>query len=49
MVRTLGRWIGLDWVDPSLPDALQRRIVREYFALLQLAGHAARACASCSS
>ena len=19
MVRTLGRWIGLDWVDPSLP------------------------------
>jgi phage tail-like protein len=38
MVRTLGRWIGLDWVDPSLPDALQRRIVREYFALLRWRG-----------
>lgn len=32
MVRTIGRWLGLDWVDPSLPDALQRRIVREYSA-----------------
>jgi phage tail-like protein len=38
MVRTLGRWIGLDWVDPSLPDALQRRIVREYFSLLRWRG-----------
>lgn len=32
MVRTIGQWLGLDWVDPSLPDALQRRIVREYSA-----------------
>ncbi|MET0144921.1 MAG: phage tail protein [Ilumatobacteraceae bacterium] len=38
MVRTLGRWIGLDWVDPSLPDALQRRIVREYFSMLRWRG-----------
>jgi phage tail-like protein len=38
MVRTLGRWIGLDWVDPSLPDDLQRRIVREYFSLLRWRG-----------
>jgi len=32
MVRTLGAWLGLDWVDPSLPDKLQRQIVREYSA-----------------
>ena len=38
MVRALGGWIGLDWVDPSLPDALQRRIVREYFSLLRWRG-----------
>src|SRR3954451_36988 len=38
MVRTLGHWIGLDWVDPSLPEGLQRRIVREYFSLLRWRG-----------
>lgn len=38
MVRTLGRWIGLDWVDPSLPVALQRQIVSEYFSLLRWRG-----------
>lgn len=38
IVRALGRWVGLDWVDPSLPDALQRRIVGEYFSLLQWRG-----------
>ncbi len=38
MVRTLGYWIGLDWVDPSLPDELQRRIVREYFSMLRWRG-----------
>jgi phage tail-like protein len=38
MVRALGRWIGLDWVDPSLPDALQRRIVIEYFSMLRWRG-----------
>jgi phage tail-like protein len=38
MVRTLGRWVGLDWIDPSLPDALQRRIVTEYFSMLRWRG-----------
>jgi phage tail-like protein len=38
MVRALGYWIGLDWIDPSLPDTLQRRIVREYFSLLRWRG-----------
>ncbi len=32
MVRAIGAWMGVDWVDPSLPDQLQRRIVREYSA-----------------
>ena len=32
MVRTVGTWLGVDWIDPSLPDHLQRRIVREYSA-----------------
>lgn len=40
MVRALGQWIGIDWIDPSLPDELQRRIVREYSALLQWRGTA---------
>jgi phage tail-like protein len=30
MVRVIGSWLGLDWVDPSRPEDLQRRIVREY-------------------
>jgi phage tail-like protein len=38
MVRMLGRWIGLDWVDPSLPDGLQRQIVRAYFSILSQRG-----------
>lgn len=38
MVRTLGSWVGLDWIDPSLPDDLQRRIVGEYFSLLRWRG-----------
>lgn len=28
MVRWLGSWLGMQAIDPSLPDALQRRIVR---------------------
>lgn len=28
MVRWLGSWIGIESIDPSLPDELQRRIVR---------------------
>lgn len=27
LVRWLGSWIGIDSIDPSLPDGLQRRIV----------------------
>lgn len=38
MVRVMGGWVGLDWIDPSLPDALQRRIVRQYFAMLRWRG-----------
>lgn len=38
MVRLMGSWIGVDWIDPSLPDDLQRRIVREYASLLQWRG-----------
>lgn len=38
MVRALGGWVGLDWIDPSLPDALQRRIVRQYFSMLRWRG-----------
>lgn len=30
MVRAMGAWCGLDWVDPSLPDASQRAMVRIY-------------------
>jgi phage tail-like protein len=30
MVRAVGSWLGLDWVDPSLPDRLQRLLVAEY-------------------
>ena len=38
MVRALGSWIGIDWIDSSLPDELQRRIVREYSSLVQWRG-----------
>lgn len=30
LVRAIGSWVGLDWVDPSLPEAAQRRLVRGY-------------------
>lgn len=40
MVRALGSWIGIDWIDSSLPDELQRRIVREYSSLIQWRGTA---------
>lgn len=30
MVRAVGSWLGLDWVDPSLPDQVQRTIVSKY-------------------
>jgi phage tail-like protein len=38
MVRAMGAWLGVDWVDSSLPDALQRQIVREYASLVQWRG-----------
>lgn len=25
----LGSWLGVNWIEPSLPDAVQRRLVRE--------------------
>ncbi len=40
MVRALGAWIGINWIDSSLPDDLQRRIVMEYSALVQWRGTA---------
>ena len=38
MVRQMGRWVGIDWIDPSLPDELQRDIVQQYSALVQWRG-----------
>lgn len=38
MVRALGTWIGVPEIDPSLPDAVQRRIVREHGHMLQWRG-----------
>ncbi len=40
VVRLMGAWIGIDWIDSTLPDHLQRRIVREYAALLRWRGTA---------
>ena len=38
MVRALGAWIGVPPIDPSLPDQVQRRIVREHGQMLQWRG-----------
>lgn len=38
MVRTLAAWIGVDWVDSSLDDRLQREVVRRYSDLIQWRG-----------
>jgi phage tail-like protein len=38
MVRQAGRWLGIDWIDPSLDPRLQREIVRRYAALLRWRG-----------
>jgi len=40
MVRALGAWIGVPPIDPSLPDEVQRRIVREHGQMLQWRGTA---------
>ena len=38
MVRQMARWVGIDWVDSSIDDATQRRIVMEYAKLLRWRG-----------
>lgn len=40
MVRALGAWLGVPPIDPSLPDEVQRRIVREHGQMLQWRGTA---------
>ena len=38
MVRAMAEWIGVDWVDSSLDDRLQRKIVMKYSQLIQWRG-----------
>ena len=38
MVREMARWIGIDWVDSSLDDRLQREIVLEYAQIISWRG-----------
>jgi phage tail-like protein len=38
MVRLMSRWLGLELVDSSLDDALQREVVMEYSKLLKWRG-----------
>lgn len=38
MVRLMSRWLGIELVDSSLDDAIQREIVREYSKLLAWRG-----------
>jgi phage tail-like protein len=38
MIRILGEWIGLDYLDAELPDDVQRRLVRKYGALIAWRG-----------
>lgn len=38
MVRYLGSWVGLDWIDPTLHPRRQREIVRGYCADLMWRG-----------
>jgi phage tail-like protein len=38
MVREMARWIGIDWVDSSLDDRLQREIVLEYAQIVSWRG-----------
>lgn len=38
MVRYLGSWVGLEWVEPTLPARTQRELVRGYAQLLQWRG-----------
>lgn len=38
MVRLMGRWLGVDWLDASDSDELQRKIVIAYATLLPWRG-----------
>jgi phage tail-like protein len=38
MVRAMGAWLGVDWVDSYLPEKTQRRIIREYSELIPWRG-----------
>jgi phage tail-like protein len=38
MVREMGRWIGLEWLDSSHSDEIQRQAVLEYAQLLRWRG-----------
>lgn len=38
MVRLMGRWIGLEWLDSSQDDEVQRAAVLEYAQLLRWRG-----------
>jgi phage tail-like protein len=40
MVRLMGSWLGVEWIDSTLEDELQRRIVLEYADLLRWRGTA---------
>jgi phage tail-like protein len=40
MVREMGRWLGVDWIDSSLPDEVQRRVVLDYSEVLPWRGTA---------
>ena len=38
MVRTMGEWIGVDWLDSELPARRQREIVRQYSDIIEWRG-----------
>jgi phage tail-like protein len=38
IVRVMGWWIGIEWIDSSLPDELQRSFVNGYSQLLRWRG-----------
>jgi phage tail-like protein len=40
MVRAMGEWIGVDWVDSSLDHEVQRRAIIEYARILPWRGTA---------
>ncbi len=38
MVQTMARWLGVEWLDSSIDDRLQREIVLRYAELIQWRG-----------